>query len=81
MNLTPEQLAEMWAWYQERKRQQISFPLDEASKNVVGTFQSSHLGSHTLTQVVTDSNGDTSTVPAAYSGTILLDDGKEIPYL
>lgn len=37
MNPTPEQLAEMYAWYQARQTQQLSYPVDDASRNALGT--------------------------------------------
>lgn len=86
--MTPEQqrqFAEMYAWFKQRQVQQISFPVDEASRNALGVVTRSGPGSSTKTQSVLVSGTPSSiTVPAAYAGTIiLLADGVpfEIPYL
>lgn len=73
---------------EEKKRQQISYPLDEASRYalfgsrlVVGDGGN---GGTALTQVYTDSNSDTHTGPKAYADTRLLKVGGvtiEVPYL
>jgi len=89
--MTPEEktmLQEVFNYIQERKRQQISFPLDEASRNTVfdGSLIGDDLGngSTALTQVYTDSNSDTHTGPKAYTDTRLIKIGTvtiEVPYL
>lgn len=78
------QVAELMAWKAARERQQISLPLDDASKLSSGAYFRVGVGTHALTQVVTDSHGDTVTVPAAYSGTrFIIAEGEqvEIPIL
>lgn len=89
--MNEEQLAkfnELVRWMEEKKTQQISFPLDEASKNTVfdGTPIGDDLGNGAtaLTQVYTDSNSDTHTGPKAYADTRLIKIGTvtiEVPYL
>lgn len=85
--MTPEleqMVRELYAWMQERKRQQISYPLDEASRNSLGAPVYRGAGAATLTQVAVDSNGDTVTVPAAYARSLILEvDGAqfEVPSL
>jgi len=91
MNPTPEEFKKLREdvdtiikWMNDRKTQQISYPLDEASKNAMGVATLVGPGGHALTQTKTDSGGDTVVVPAAYTGTIiLLIDGAqyEIPRL
>lgn len=79
-----EQVAELMEWKAEKERQQITYPLDEASKTGSGALFKAGVGTKALTQVVTDSHGDTVTVPAAYAGTRLIRvEGEqiEIPYL
>lgn len=79
-----EQVAELMEWRASKEQQQISYPLDDASKyGSKGLFKVAN-GVKTLTQVVTDSRGDTVTVPAAYTGTkLVVIEGEqvEIPYL
>lgn len=85
--MTPEQqnmLEEVFNWMQQKKVQQISFPLDDASRNASGFASRVGQGSTTKTQTYTDSNGDTLTGPKAYLGTVIfLADGTqyEIPYI
>ena len=85
--MNPQQLQqfnEMYAWFQQRKVQQISFPLDDASKNGMGVPLITGLGSIALTQVYVDSGGDTVTGPKAYSDTFILVSGGvqyEVPFL
>lgn len=71
MTPTSEQLKEMWEWYQARKVQQISYPLDDASKASLGVPTSEGPGSTTKTQVI-NTSGATATVPAAYVQTVLV---------
>lgn len=82
------QVASLMQFMQDKKRQQISLPLDEASKNVV--FDGAPIGDDlgngatALTQVYTDSNSDTHTGPKAYVDTRLIKIGTatiEVPYL
>lgn len=80
----------MWRWYQQHKAQQISSPVDTASKTilreglVVPTDQG--LGATALTQTysVSGGGGGTITGPKAYSDTFNLKVGPntyEIPFL
>jgi hypothetical protein len=84
--MKPEDYArfeEMYAWFLERKVQQISYPLDEASRNTLGTVTTDGPGGSSLTQSIVTS-GPTATVPAAYVGTIIIDsEGAkyEVPYI
>lgn len=82
---TQQQLAEMYAWYQARIVQQISNPLDDPSRNLLQVPTFIAAGSATLTQSVSVPSTPTNiTVPAAFSGTVLLLlDGtqREVPYL
>ena len=74
--MTPEQEAKLNAvfeWMQAEGQKVRVYPINSAG-----------LGNKPLTQTVVDSHGDTSTVPAAYSGTVLgLVDGvqREFPFL
>ena len=85
MNPTPEQLQEMWEWYQARKEQQLAYPVDEASKNALGAGVLLGPGSTARTQnIVIGSGGGSAAVPAAYAGTLLVVfEGAryEIPYI
>lgn len=78
-------VGELHAWMQQKRQQQISYPLDEASKTSMGVPSKFGSGSKTLTQSITIPNGGGSAnVPAAYSGSIvlLIEGGQyEIPYL
>jgi len=65
------QVAELLAWKEGKDVQQISFPLDDASRNSLGVLTVEGTGSATLTQVIVTS-GPTATVPAAYTGSIVL---------
>jgi len=84
--MKPEDYArfeEMYAWFLARQEQQISFPLDEASKNSLGVVTNGGPGGSSLTQSVVTS-GPTATVPAAYQGTIIIEsEGEkyEVPYI
>lgn len=85
--MTPEQLAqfqEMYQWFQQRKVQQLSLPVDDASRNALGAIVASSGAQSTLTQDYTTSDAATVTAPKAYAGTIfILKDGTtyEVPYL
>lgn len=78
-------LDELYAWMKARKVQQLSKPVDDASKNVLGAAFRRGNGSHDLTDTITiGAGGGSASVPAAYSGTVIfLADGItfEIPYL
>lgn len=79
------QLQELLEWKASRERQQISFPLDLASKNSLGVPTSVGAGSSSLTQSVAVSSTPTNIdVPAAYAGSIIISiEGVsyEIPYI
>lgn len=87
--MTPEEfaqlkrdIAELKLWRAVKELQQLSYPLDEASKSEVVTPQGA--GATALTQVYTDSRGDTVTAPKAYAGSEkLLINGRirEIGYI
>jgi spore coat protein U-like protein len=85
--MTPQEkqmLQEIYEWMQEKKKQQISYPLDDASRNALGVLSVTGNGASALTQVYTDSNTDTHTGPKAYADTlIVVFEGAqyEIPYL
>lgn len=85
--MNPEQLQkfnEMYSWFQERKQQQLSYPVDDASKNALGAGVVTGLGSTALTQVYVDSNSDTVTAPKEYAGTVVIVANGvqyEVPYL
>jgi len=90
MNPTPEQLKEMWEWYQARKVQQLSYPVDDASRNALGVVTRVGPGpTSDLTDTISITIGpgggsDTADVPKAYAGSVLLNiDGAnyEVPYL
>jgi hypothetical protein len=86
MKLTDEQMNEMWDWYQARKAQQISYPLDEASVATLPVVKTKGTGSVTLTQEVAVATDPASSidVPAAYGGTVLIEgEGVtyEVPYI
>lgn len=76
---------ELTDWKNKREIQQISYPLDEASKNIVGGLTYSSAGASSLTQTVNVPSTPTDiSVPSAYSGTeIVVINGvlREIPYL
>lgn len=77
-------VADLMEWKRQRETQQLSYPVDDASRNALGAAFKIGLGSTTKTQVYTDSHGDTLTGPKAYLGTVIfLADGTqyEIPYL
>lgn len=85
--MTPEQqekLDEIYDWMQQRKAIQLPYPVDDASRLNLRAITTSGTGSHGLTQSITvGAGGGTFNVPAAFTGTILLEtaDGrKEIPY-
>lgn len=73
------QVQELMQFMEQKKRQQITLPLDEASQGALGgtVFPTGASGSFG-TQVVVDSNGDTSTVPAQPGGTRGLNINGEI---
>lgn len=84
IELLKQQIAQLMEWKRQKELQQISFPLDDASRNNLGVIASGGEGSTTKTQTYTDSAMDTHTGPKAYLGTIILKVGAtnyEIPYI
>lgn len=89
--MTPEmqkmqaQIADLLQWKAARERQQISFPLDDASRNSLGVPTFVGAGSSDRTDTVGVAATPTSiSVPAAYVGTIIISiNGTqyEIPYI
>lgn len=80
-----QQVRQLLDWMAAKKQQQISRPLDDASRNNIGALYASSGTSKALTQSKSISSTPTSiSVPAAYAGTVFIAiDGKvrEIPYL
>lgn len=78
-------LQELYEWMQQRKTQQLSFPVDDASKNALGVVLGNGAGSGATTQSVAVSSTPTNiNVPAAYTGyiNIVVDGGQyKIPYI
>lgn len=86
--MSPEEkrmLEEVHQWMTQRKQQQISQPLDDPSRNIIGGLQDDGNGSSSLTQSINLSgNPETINVPAAYQDTRLILIGGiryEIPYI
>lgn len=90
--MTPEQritqlevlVAELSQWKLNKERQQLSFPVDEASKASLGAGIVTGAGSTSKTQTYTTSDSATVVAPKAYSQTfILLANGTqyEVPSL
>lgn len=79
-----EQVAELMAWKAAREAIQLPYPVDDISRLNLRAVSTSGFGSHALTQVVSVPATPTNiTVPAAFSGTFLLEgaDGRfEVPY-
>lgn len=86
--MTPEErqmLTEIYGWMQERRQQQLSYPVDLASKAALGAVVKVGTGAHALTQSISvGAGGGTFNVPAAFTGTFAATvEGQqlEIPYL
>lgn len=78
-----QQVKDLLVYKAERIRQQISFPVDDASLRVLGSVANKGDGGATLTQTISTS-GATASVPAAFTGTkIFFVDGSlhEFPYI
>jgi hypothetical protein len=63
----------MWDWYQARKEQQLSYPVDDASKSAIGAM--SYAGSSSKTPTTTISigaGGGSATVAAVPTGFIVV---------
>jgi hypothetical protein len=80
-----QQVQELLDWKAAREHIFISNPLDDISKINIGAAIGNGLGSKTKTQSVAVASTPTNiTVPAAYTGTVLLVIGGttyEVPYL
>lgn len=78
-------VAELIDWKRKRSVQQLSYPVDDASRNALGVATVTGRGSAALTQSVLVASTPTSiNVPAAYTDTILIvSEGNqyEIPIL
>lgn len=78
-------VAELMEWKQKRSVQQLSYPVDDSSRNALGVATITGRGTATLTQSVAVASTPTNiTVPAAYTDTILIvSEGNqyEIPIL
>ncbi len=85
VKILESQMKEFLEWKKAKTIQQISNPLDVASRNLIGGAEDNGAGSSSLTQSVSISGDPESiNVPAAYAGTrfIILDGVRyEIPYL
>lgn len=77
-------LMEVYQYIQARKEQQITAPLDDPSRNVIGAPQRIGNGSSALTQNILISGTPTTiTVPSAFTGSVIfMADGTqyEIPH-
>ena len=84
LELLEKQVAELMAWKQQKENQQISLPLDVASRGVIG-IEPKGSGITALTQSVSVPTSPTSiNVPKAYTGTELVRINgvvREIPYI
>lgn len=86
--MTPDEkrmLREIYAWMQLKKRQQITLPVDAASKAALGALIGGSIGTSDLTDTITiGAGGGSADVPKAYAGTFWIIDGgtqKEVPFL
>lgn len=89
--MTPQQeqkLNEIYDWMLQKKQQQVSYPIDDASLQTIlerlTTLTTSGTSATSLTQVYTDSATNTHTGPKAYAGRLLIVSGSttyEVPYL
>lgn len=88
--MSPEQarkLDELYTWMLERKHQQIAYPLDIASRNIIkGSLDDVGAGSTTKTQTysVSGGAGGSITGPKAYIGTEIISVNgvsREFPYI
>lgn len=73
--MTPDEkqmLTELYQWMKEKKIQQLSLPVDDASKNALGASIVTGSGSTAKTQVYTTGLGDTVTAPKAYAQTFVM---------
>lgn len=82
--MTPEErimLRELHAWMLQKKEQQITLPLDDASKSVLGAPLFAGAGNTTLTQTLSSTPGSIGKIPVR--SVLLLIDGStyEFPSL
>lgn len=79
-----QMLMELYTWMQQRKQQQITGPLDDASKNSLGALLDYGAGSTALTQSI-DTSGSSATVPAAFTASRIINLGNgstiEVPII
>lgn len=88
-DLEKQMLIELYQWMQERKKQQIAYPIDDVSISVIAertrTVTTNGTGSTALTDSINlTGNAQTINVPKAYTDTILLvSQGVtyEVPYV
>lgn len=76
-----EQVKELQSWKERREAQQLSYPVDDASRNALKALTSTGPGTSALTQVLSGTPG---AVPKAYAKTFFVEiDGvlAEIPSL
>lgn len=80
-----KKINEMYAWFQERQRQFVPYPVDEASKNALQAVLKLGAGSSDLTDTISiGAGGGSADVPKAYAGSIVIQvngENYEIPYL
>ncbi len=83
--LLKAQVAELLEWKRSRQLQQIAYPLDDQSKNIVGAVTYEGTGSTALTDSINLTGAaETINVPKAYADTILVvigDTRVEIPVI
>lgn len=79
------QVAELMAWKVAHEIQQITFPLDDASKNTLGAYQRIGLGTTAPTRSITiGAGGGSATVPTNPVGSIIIQaegERAEVPVL
>jgi len=74
-------VAQLTQWQGDRKRQQLTFPLDRTSKNIMGAYTREGVGSSTLTQNynVSGGAGGSVTGPKAYvTSRVIIAEGERI---
>lgn len=86
-NTMLRQVSELYAWMEKRKEQQISYPLDDSSRNAIseGSATPEGVGTATLIQTLAlTGNAQNIDVPSAYVGTEKVRINgtvREIPYI
>lgn len=75
--MTPQEqqmLRELYEWMQQRKQQQLAFPVDDASRASLGVATGRGAGSTTKTQTLAlTGNPQNINVPAAYVQTVVVE--------